>query len=53
MAGTASAGGRWEVACHDFVVGGLRSRGAAESRLAEIERLGACRGDHEIREVER
>lgn len=47
------AGTRWEVGCADHTVGGLASREAAERRLAEIERLGACPLPHEVREVER
>jgi hypothetical protein len=47
------AGARWAVSCADHTVGGLASREAAERRLAEIVRLGACPLAHEIREVER
>lgn len=42
---------RWVVECPAFTAGPFRAREVAERRLAEIEALGACLGDHAIREV--
>lgn len=47
-----AAKGRWVVECPAFTAGPFGSRETAERRMAEIVALGACLGDHIIRELE-
>lgn len=43
--------GEWWIVCDDHRVGPIKSQGAAERRLAEVERMGVCKCPHHVEQT--